>query len=92
MNYPVNEVKAVQRGVRLEREYVQDTSRQVISSGQVGDIVVVHLTLYVSQDVYYFTLQDTLPAGLKPLDPALLTTTETAESPTMKSVNKNNPY
>ncbi len=92
LNYAAEDVDAVARGVRIEREYLRDRPLEAIASPTVGDVVVVRITVYVMRDLYYFTLQDTLPAGLDPLDPSLLTTTDLAQEPTLRSANRNNPY
>ncbi|GEM_PF-3313826 len=90
--YPADEAEEISRGVRIERDYVRDVDSHPLESVTAGNIVVVRLTLYVAQDIHYFRLQDVLPAGLEPLDTSLLTTTQQAEEPRLKSLNKQNPY
>lgn len=90
--YAADQAEAVSRGVRIEREYLRDSDGQAVEEVGVGEVVVVRLTLYVAQDVQYFRLRDTLPAGLEPLDTSLAVTTQQADVPRLRSLNTNDPY
>lgn len=90
--YAADQAEAVSRGVRIEREYLRDSDGQAVEEVGVGEVVVVRLTLYVAQDVQYFRLRDTLPAGLEPLDTSLAVTTQQADTPRLRSLNTNDPY
>jgi uncharacterized protein YfaS (alpha-2-macroglobulin family) len=90
--YPADAAEEIARGVRIEREYVRDTDGAPLDTVTAGDLVIVRLTLYVSQDFQYFRLQDILPAGLEPIDPSLLINTQQSQPPLLKSLNRQNPY
>jgi hypothetical protein len=90
--YSADQAEAISRGVRIEREYLRDSDGQAVEEVGVGEVVVVRLTLYVAQDVQYFRLRDTLPAGLEPLDTRLAVTTQQAAAPRLRSLNTDDPY
>jgi uncharacterized protein YfaS (alpha-2-macroglobulin family) len=92
VDYPADRVEAVERGVRVERQYINHATQQPVQSARIGDIIMVHLTLYVMEDMYYVTLEDILPAGLEPLDWSLNTTTTQANRSTLYTYYHNNHY
>jgi alpha-2-macroglobulin len=82
LQLPADEVEAVSRGIMVSREFLTDEEiPRRISQAQIGDIVRIRLSMIVSQDVHYFVLQDTLPAGLEIIDRNLLTATQTVDGP-----------
>jgi alpha-2-macroglobulin len=92
LSYPADEAEPIENGLRIEREYLHDSDRMPIQSAQLGEIVVVRLTLYLSENVYYFSLEDKLPAGLEPIDTNLLISSMSAETPRLSSIDRNNRY
>jgi uncharacterized protein YfaS (alpha-2-macroglobulin family) len=71
---PADSVTALNRGVSVTREYFMGANRGArIDSANVGDTITVRLSVVVPQDVYYFTLEDPLPAGTESIDTSLLT-------------------
>lgn len=82
-------VPAQDEGLSVSRRYegvdpvtLQPTGAEVDPQGlKIGDVVQVRLTVQAPNDLYYFTLEDPLPAGFEALDPTLLTTSEAAEGP-----------
>ncbi|MBW4438237.1 MAG: hypothetical protein KME04_13940 [Pleurocapsa minor GSE-CHR-MK-17-07R] len=64
---------SVSRGTTVVREYL-NAEGELISSVRLGDTVFVRLTVLAPQDIYYFVLNDALPAGLAADDPSLINT------------------
>ncbi len=82
-----SEVDALNRGVMVNREYFIDGDRDnPVTSAVVGDVVTVRLTITLTQDVYYFVLEDPIPAGTEPVDTSLLTTSQFADGPSLRPV------
>ncbi|MCC6892805.1 MAG: Ig-like domain-containing protein [Anaerolineae bacterium] len=92
LELPADEVSAVSRGVQVDRAYSIGSSRQTVETAQVGDTVNVRVTINLPQDVYYFTLEDTLPAGLEIIDRNLLTTAQAGEDPNLQRLYIDDPY
>jgi uncharacterized protein YfaS (alpha-2-macroglobulin family) len=47
-------------------------------------VITVRVTLTLPQDIYYFVLEDPIPAGTEGVDTSLLTTSSLMEPPTIK--------
>ncbi|MBZ0277058.1 MAG: hypothetical protein K8I60_12990, partial [Anaerolineae bacterium] len=92
LQLPADAVPAVSRGVQIDREYFVCANRQPVSSAQVGDTITVRLTVNVPQDVYYFALEDAIPAGLEVLDRSLLTTAQASYDPQRECLFADDPY
>ncbi len=73
-------VSAADRGLSVTREYLVDG--EPVTEVNTGDVVTVRLTLTLPDTLYYFVLEDPLPAGLEVLDTSLLTTSREVERPT----------
>ncbi len=72
---PVDQVKALNRGIVVSREYVlNDAPDKPITEARVGDIIRVKLTIVAPTDLTYFFLEDPLPAGAEAVDTSLRTT------------------
>jgi uncharacterized protein YfaS (alpha-2-macroglobulin family) len=85
LRLPASEADAIDRGVSVTREYfLEDDPNTRISSAEVGDVVTVRLTLTLSQDIYYFVLEDPIPAGTEGVDTSLLTTSQQVEGPDLQ--------
>ncbi len=88
-----SEVDALSRGITVTREYfLADDPEAAITSAQVGDVITVRLTLTLPQDIYFFVLEDPLPAGTEGLDTSLLTTSRQAEEPALQRQWDYDPY
>ena len=71
---PVDQVKAVDNGVTISRQYYQkDDLDTPITSAKKGELLVARLNLTVPDDRYYLLVEDFLPAGLESVDSSLLT-------------------
>lgn len=76
-----SEVTAINRGVGIVREYFRLGETTPITEAEVGEILTVRLTVTIPETIYYFVLEDPLPAGVEALDTSLLTTTQLIEGP-----------
>ncbi|MCB9437701.1 MAG: Ig-like domain-containing protein [Anaerolineales bacterium] len=78
------DVDKLNRGVLIERQYfLEGDPATPITSATVGDVINVQLTFTLSQDIYYFVLEDPIPAGTEPVDTSLLTTSQLGDEPTL---------
>jgi alpha-2-macroglobulin len=64
LQLPAADLEAQNRGVMIERAYFLDGTQQPITQARIGDVINVRLTITVGQEIPYFALRDTLPAGL----------------------------
>ncbi|MGQ9457426.1 MAG: Ig-like domain-containing protein [Anaerolineae bacterium] len=72
---PVEEVKALDRGILVRREYeLVDAPGKPITQAKVGDVIRVKLTLVAPYSLYYLVVEDPLPAGCEAIDVSLRTT------------------
>lgn len=79
------DVDALNRGINVQREYFNaDDPENPVTSAEIGDVITVRLTLNLDQDIYYFVLEDPLPAGMESVNTALLTTSQQVAPPTLK--------
>ncbi|MFO7167437.1 MAG: Ig-like domain-containing protein [Chloroflexota bacterium] len=93
---PVEDVKALDRGVIVSRRYVaadcQDGPRcPELRELKLGDEVRVELSITAPNDLYYLRVEDGLPAGLEAVDPNLATTSVLAEAPAVEMVPELGP-
>jgi uncharacterized protein YfaS (alpha-2-macroglobulin family) len=72
---PADQAKALNRGIGLRREYFLKDADAPVTAAHIGDAITVRLTITLSQDVYYFALEDHIPAGTEPIDTSLLAAT-----------------
>jgi uncharacterized protein YfaS (alpha-2-macroglobulin family) len=83
---PVEEIEPLDRGVIVQRRYVDPECTQgakcpEVEQVQVGDVVQVRLTIIAPHDLYYVVVEDPLPAGAEAVDTSLDTTSLVAEEP-----------
>lgn len=82
---PVAEVDALNRGIGVTREYFLESNPETpITGAQIGDVITVRLTINLSEDIYYFVLEDPLPAGAESVNRRLLTTSQFIDPPTLR--------
>ncbi|PJF43729.1 MAG: hypothetical protein CUN55_07595 [Phototrophicales bacterium] len=85
LRLPASGVDAISRGVTVTRTYYNTADPQTpITSATVGDTITVQLTITLTEDIYYFVLEDPIPAGTEPLDTGLLTTSQQTQGPTLQ--------
>jgi uncharacterized protein YfaS (alpha-2-macroglobulin family) len=72
---PVEQVKALSRGLIIERVYSldDDPKHTPITSAHVGDRIRVTLTIIVPETLNYVVVEDPLPAGTQSIDTSLQT-------------------
>jgi uncharacterized protein YfaS (alpha-2-macroglobulin family) len=83
---PVEEIEPLNRGVIVQRRYVDPECTQgakcpEVEQVQVGDVVQVRLTIIAPHDLYYVVVEDPLPAGAEAIDTSLDTTSLVAQEP-----------
>jgi hypothetical protein len=95
---PVEEVRALNRGVSVRREYrladcglppSTDSTKPrpqcpLISEAKVGDVIQVTLDIVAPNSLHYVVVEDPLPAGTEAIDTSLATTSITAEMPNLE--------
>ncbi|MCL4237436.1 MAG: Ig-like domain-containing protein [Anaerolineae bacterium] len=80
-----SEARPISRGVTVSREYFRaDDPSTPVTSAQVGDVITVRVTITLPQEIYYFVLEDPIPAGTEPVDTSLLTTSQLDQPPTIQ--------
>lgn len=80
-----SEAEPVSRGITVSREFfAEDDPTAPVTEAQVGDVITVRVTMTLPQDIYYFVLEDPIPAGTEPVDTSLLTTTQNAQAPSVR--------
>jgi alpha-2-macroglobulin len=96
LNLPVEDVRAVSRGIIVSREYtiVSDTCGgpkqepcPAVTEATAGQDILVRVTLIAPNDLYYVVLEDPIPAGTEPIDTSLLTTSVVGQPPALNPVD-----
>jgi alpha-2-macroglobulin len=75
LSMPVQNVPAISRGITVQRQYINalgDAQRLNMAKPVVGDVVNVRLSFTATQDIPFFVLEDTLPAGVDVINTSLL--------------------
>ncbi len=81
------EADPISRGISVSREYFLGSDReQPVTGATIGDVLTVRVTITAPQDIYYFVLEDPLPAGTEPVDTSLLTTSQLDQDPMLRPV------
>jgi len=57
------EAKPISRGVSVTREYFLNNDPQEPTTQLKSDVITARVTITLPQDIYYFVLEDPLPAG-----------------------------
>jgi uncharacterized protein YfaS (alpha-2-macroglobulin family) len=81
---PVPEVKALDRGIYVTRQYSLLSPSEgggAISEAQVGDFIQVKLTIVAPTDLHYVVVEDPFPAGAEGVDSSLATTSVVGQPP-----------
>lgn len=86
---PVSQVDAYDKGIFLDRRYLNMATNETITEGRVGDLVQVRLTIIIPNARYYLVIEDPLPAGAEAVDPNLLTSAQIGTRP---QVETNDPF
>jgi len=91
---PVNEVKALDRGIVISRKYslADDEDSEAITGAKLGDVIDVELTLVAPNDLHYVVVEDPFPAGTEGIDTSLATTSAVGESPSIERADRRDPW
>ena len=88
LSLPVDQVSALDQGIILSRSYyLYDSSETDLSeaepttAAEIGDLLLVRLTLVAPNSLHYVMVEDPLPAGLEAVDPSLEIGPENLEVP-----------
>ncbi|MEP7357165.1 MAG: alpha-2-macroglobulin family protein, partial [Anaerolineales bacterium] len=89
---PVDQVRAVNRGITVGRQYRLKTNDcggadqqqcALITEATAGQDIQVVVSLVAPNDLYYVVLEDPLPAGAEAVDTSLLTTSVVGQPPSL---------
>ncbi len=83
VDLPVEEVDPLSRGVIVSRRYL-NTDGNAVTSGKVGDVLTVELTIIAPHDLYYVVVNDPYPAGVEAVNLELQTESIVGERPTLR--------
>lgn len=86
---PVDQIKALDRGVVVHRRYTlascQDGAKcPTVDRVRLGDVIRVELEIVAPHDLYYLQVEDPLPAGAEAIDTSLATTSVLAGGPVLE--------
>jgi uncharacterized protein YfaS (alpha-2-macroglobulin family) len=79
---PVDQIKAVSAGISVSRAYLTADGK----SAPNGSTIRVRIRVHTSQDLFYVTLVDPLPAGAEAVDTSLQTTSQLAQIENTSSI------
>jgi uncharacterized protein YfaS (alpha-2-macroglobulin family) len=94
--FPVEDVRAVSRGITVARQYTirsgncggpKQPACPPVTEAKAGQDIQVKVTLIAPHDLYYVVLEDPLPAGMEPVDTSLLTTSQVGQPPQLNSAD-----
>ncbi|MBI4671424.1 MAG: hypothetical protein HY741_07110 [Chloroflexi bacterium] len=92
LNYylPVDQIQALNKGVIVARQYFKveqatlKPTAQQITTANVGDYVLVKLTVIAPTNLHYLLVEDPLPSGFEAVDTSLKTTSAGATAPELE--------
>lgn len=95
---PVEEVKALNRGIIVSRQYTlagcDETAEscRAIDQAKVGDVIKVKLTIIAPNDLHHVVVEDPFPAGAEGVDQSLKTTSVVGQAPEIRRTDRRNPW
>ncbi|MDQ4075137.1 MAG: alpha-2-macroglobulin, partial [Chloroflexota bacterium] len=95
---PVETLDARNEGISVSRRYEAvdpDTLESIgesVERAEVGDAIMVRLMVEAPNDLYFFTLEDPIPAGFEILDPSLQTSAQGIHTPSQTRVDEPGPF
>ncbi|MDW8072389.1 MAG: alpha-2-macroglobulin family protein, partial [Anaerolineae bacterium] len=95
---PVEDVKALNRGIIVSRRYTLascDVTRErcaTLERAKVGDVIRVQLTIIAPNDLHYVVVEDPFPAGAEGVDQSLKTTSVVGQAPELRRTDRRNPW
>jgi uncharacterized protein YfaS (alpha-2-macroglobulin family) len=82
VSLPVDQVKALDRGISVMRSYFKpDDLHTPVTDAVQGDVLLARVTIVVPHDLHYAVIEDPLPAGLEVVDESLNTSQQTGLPP-----------
>jgi uncharacterized protein YfaS (alpha-2-macroglobulin family) len=88
VSVPVTRVPALEQGITISRSYYSYTGDPAelaeadpVTRAQVGDLLLVRLTVVAPSALHYVMIEDPLPAGLEALDQSLEVSPQNLEVP-----------
>ena len=88
VSLPVTQVQALDQGITVSRSYYRfesDLSKLAeadpVTQAQVGDLLLVRLTVVAPSALHYVMIEDPLPAGLEAIDQSLEVSPQNLEVP-----------
>jgi uncharacterized protein YfaS (alpha-2-macroglobulin family) len=83
---PVEEIKALDRGVIVRRRYTLASCTDgpkcpEVKEAKLGDVIRVELSIVAPHDLYYVAVEDPLPAGAEAIDTGLATSSQLDQTP-----------
>jgi uncharacterized protein YfaS (alpha-2-macroglobulin family) len=88
LSLPVDQLQALDQGIILSRSYYRYESSETdlseaepVTKAEVGDLLLVRLTLVAPNALHYVMVEDPLPAGLEAVDQSLETSPENLQVP-----------
>ena len=93
----VEEVKALDRGVIVSRQYLSakgegEEGAKAITEAKVGDTITVKLTIIAPNDLHYVIVEDPIPAGTEAIDTSLATTSIANDDPDLQRTDRHSPW
>lgn len=85
---PVEEIKALDRGVIVRRRYTLASCADgpmcpEVKEVKLGDVIRVELSIVAPHDLYYVVVEDPVPAGAEAIDTGLATTSALMSDPAL---------
>ncbi|MBN1430418.1 MAG: Ig-like domain-containing protein [Anaerolineae bacterium] len=84
---PVEQVKSLNRGISINRRYL-NADGEPVTSGRPGDTLRVEVTLVTERSLNYVAIEDYYPAGAEAVDAKLLTESESSARPSLVRTDK----
>ena len=78
---PVPEIEPLNRGIIVERRYVNPETGETVNEARVGELIQVRLTIIAPNDLHYAIIEDPIPAGTEGVDPGLETSQQIGTQP-----------
>ncbi len=82
---PVPEIEPLNRGLSIQRRYVNAETGATVTEARVGDLIEVRLTIVAPNNLYYAVIEDPIPAGSEGVNPDLATSEQIGTRPGLDS-------
>jgi len=86
---PVEDVKALNRGIIVARQYSPvNAPKTYVDEARVNEAIRVKLTIIAPHDLHYLVVEDPLPAGCEGIDTSLKTTSVVGQPPELERTTR----